>query len=296
VALPSATPVSVAASSSAVPPWNLWNGQDRKRGVILRAGEYLGVADGRWELGGVTVTSTRYAPLRRQSRHRHENPTYFFLIGGEFCDVSSELGSRYPQRFELLFHPAGAWHEGVSGESGRFGLNIEPSVEWLAGFGLEAADLGEYRVDSDPVRGCELLRLANAGMPGEWAADQILEILLPLEPVATEGPDWLKRLDSLLFASDEVRWGLRSLAHELGVHPVYLARVFRQRYRCSVTQWLLRRRLLEAARGLLKGRAASGVAHQAGFADQSHFGRAFRSYLELTPGHFQRRWAEWVAR
>ncbi len=246
-------------------------------------------------MGGVTVTSTRYSALQRQSRHRHENPTYFFLIGGEFCDVSSELGTRYPERFELLFHPAGCWHEGISGESGRCGLNIEPSVEWLAGFGLEASDLGKYRVESDPVRGCELLRLANSGMPGEWASDQILEILLPSEPVAQDGSGWLKRLDSLLFASDGTRWSLRTLASELGVHPVYLARVFRQRYRCSLTQWLLRRRLLEAARGLSDGPSVSDVAHEAGFADQSHFGRAFRSYFELTPGHFQRRWVERVA-
>ena len=254
--------------------------------MTVEAARYWGEVDGQWQLGGLTATLTRYPALQPQRRHRHENPTYFFLLDGAFSDQSTELGYRLPERFELLYHPAGAWHEGISGPEGRYGLNLEIALEELD---LREGDLGEYRLENDPMRCTELLRLILLGLETLDDADPLMEVLLAPQK-RKEAPCWLRRLDSLLDAPADQTWTLRTLADELAVHPVYLARIFRARHGCSVSDWLLRRRLLAAAKGLADGRSASDVAHETGFADQSHFGRAFRAYAGQTPSAFRRRW------
>lgn len=255
----------------------------------LGAHQYWGETERQWDLGGLSVSLTRYPAFQSQARHSHENPTYFFLLGGDFTDVSSERGALAPQRFELLFHPSGAPHEGCSGPKGRFGLNFEPSESWLAKNDLKASDLGSYRIDSDPMRAGELLRLNVCGFEAVQAESQLLEILLPDALESQESPAWFRKVRGLLDSGRP--WSLHSLADELAVHPVYLARVFRARFGVSVSEWLRRRRLVSCARSLMDGRPSSEVAHEEGFADQSHFGRAFRAYFDCTPHEFQRRWA-----
>jgi len=250
----------------------------------------LGDTSQSWNCGGIGVTLTRYPAEQRQPRHRHENLTYFLLLGGEFFDESTEIGTASPTVLDLLFHPAGAWHEGMAGPTGRFGLNIEPTAAALEQFDLGFEDLGPYRVDSQPIRALELLRQASCGFEAPDAEDRLIESLLPPANHIEETPTWVAKLDDLTTGKSGAHWGLRSLAGELHVHPVYLARVFRARYGHSVTEWFLKRRILESARLLLAEHPASEVAFDAGFADQSHFGRAFRTYIGTSPAKFQRHW------
>lgn len=254
--------------------------------MTLGAGQYWGDAFRRWDLDGLAVSLTRYSGIERQARHRHVNPTFFFLLKGQFGDVSEALGSCYPKRFEILFHPAGAWHEGISGPDGRIGVNIEPSPDWLGRNGLVHKDLGPYRVESDPMRSSELLRMVLNGFSCHAVNEQMVELMTCFNRDRMETPAWYRRLDDLLAAG--THWRLLSLATELGVHPVYLARVFRARHGCSVTESLSRRRLLSAVGPLLDGLPSSRAAHEAGFADQSHFGRACLAFTGRTPRELQR--------
>jgi AraC family transcriptional regulator len=249
--------------------------------------QYWGQTTQRWAFDGLSVSLTKYPAAQIQTRHRHENPTFFFLLGGEFGDFSTERGSLYPRRFDLLYHPAGAWHESRCGDDGRWGLNLEPSSQWLSQLELSGSDFGIYRLESDPFRCSELLRLLLLGFESPSAEDQLFEILLAPRESAEESRSWLRRLDELV-REDAARWRLNTLARELAVHPVYLARTFRARYGCSVTEWLNRRRLVESARALLEGRQVSEISHELGFADQSHFGRAFRGLFGTAPTQFQR--------
>jgi AraC family transcriptional regulator len=260
--------------------------------MTLSATQYLGESARRWDLDGLPVTLTRYPACQRQARHRHENPTYFFLLGGEFSDLSDLLGERTPNRFELLFHPSQAWNEGKCGPRGRYGLNVEPTSEWLGRFDLEFDDLGSYRIDGNPVRSLEMLRLATIEFQTSDIVNLMLEILLPDAELPVEDPAWLRKAEALGSNPEGVTWNLSSLAHEVCVHPIHLARVFRRRHGCSVSEWLLCRRLLNAADRLIQGQSASEVAHESGFADQSHFGRVFRTYFGWTPLKFKHLWLE----
>ncbi len=102
-----------------------------------------------------------------------------------------------------------------------------------------------------------------------------------------EPPLWLARIREII---DDSAHGpsVRSLATDAGVHPVYLARQFREWYGCSITQHARRLRARRAARAILQGSSSlSHASYGAGFADHPHMCRVFRRETGLTPTAFR---------
>ena len=100
---------------------------------------------------------------------------------------------------------------------------------------------------------------------------------------------WLEPVRERLHAQLDERPSLDELAASAGVHPVYLARSFRERYGVSIGEYLRRVRLDWAAAQLAATETPLAVlAAEAGFADQSHFTRAFKRHAGLTPARYRR--------
>jgi AraC family transcriptional regulator len=100
---------------------------------------------------------------------------------------------------------------------------------------------------------------------------------------------WLEPVRERLHASLGARLTLADLADSAGVHPVHLARSFRERYGVSVGEYVRRLRLDWAAAELTTtDTPVAAVAAEAGFADQSHVTRAFKRHTGLTPGRYRR--------
>ena len=82
--------------------------------------------------------------------------------------------------------------------------------------------------------------------------------------------------------------GLMSVAAAVEVHPSHLARVFRKFYGCTLGDFLRRVRLEHAVQALSRQeKSLAEVALAAGFCDQSHLTRAFKSHLGMTPAKFR---------
>ena len=102
-------------------------------------------------------------------------------------------------------------------------------------------------------------------------------------------PPWFRRLLDLLHARSDEPLCVSALASEVGVHPVYLARVFRKRLHGTVgeyVRWLRLARSVEAMRQ--RGRSLADIALEAGFYDQAHFSRTFHSGLGRSPAAYRR--------
>jgi AraC family transcriptional regulator len=102
-------------------------------------------------------------------------------------------------------------------------------------------------------------------------------------------PRWLEQARELLHARFADTLSLQAVAASVGVHPAHLARVFRQQYRCSVGAYLRKLRIEFACRQIATSdKSLTEIALAAGFADQSHFSKTFKSLKGMTPSEYQR--------
>jgi AraC family transcriptional regulator len=101
-------------------------------------------------------------------------------------------------------------------------------------------------------------------------------------------PNWLAQVRELLADRFPERLVLDEIAGTVGVHPVHLCRVFRQQYRCTIGDYIRKLRLDCASRQLATSSASlAEIALAAGFADQSHFTKAFRRASGMTPAEWR---------
>ena len=98
-------------------------------------------------------------------------------------------------------------------------------------------------------------------------------------------PYWVEQIKPEVVLSYTENLTLKRLAKENRVHPVYLARVFRKYYLCSLKEYVRNLKLYQAVSELpLKNNSLSEIAYNTGFSDQSHFNRVFKSELGISPG------------
>jgi AraC family transcriptional regulator len=102
-------------------------------------------------------------------------------------------------------------------------------------------------------------------------------------------PPWLKQARAIIVEHFAETLQLAQIAAEVGVHPVYLATAFRQKFGVTIGEFVRRLRIEHACAELMKGDLSlAAIALQAGFVDQSHFSRVFKLYVGITPHKYRR--------
>jgi AraC family transcriptional regulator len=120
----------------------------------------------------------------------------------------------------------------------------------------------------------------------------ILEILAEasrsLSPPDVGCPPWLRRAQEFLHSNFAKPFSLGDVATAAGVHPAYLAREFRRRYRTTPGEYTRRLRVEAAGRALSATDAPlSEIAASLGFSDQSHMGKHFKRLTGFTPAQYR---------
>jgi len=102
-------------------------------------------------------------------------------------------------------------------------------------------------------------------------------------------PVWLREArDRLVESLHHV--SLAAIARERDVHVVHLARAFREHFGLTVGSFVRRHRLIAASRLMRDPQVPlAQIAHQAGFADQSHMTREFKHAFGTTPARWRDR-------
>ena len=121
-----------------------------------------------------------------------------------------------------------------------------------------------------------------------------------LPPVGLKGPapSWLARVRARLESEFRTPLTLAALAADAGVHPVHLQRMFRRHYGRTPAHYAAQLRIAWAQHALSRpDTEIARVALEAGFSDQAHFTRRFRSFTGTTPGDYRKaRCGEWSSR
>jgi AraC family transcriptional regulator len=257
----------------------------------------MDVTSGRM-LGPLSVRVLRYEPGARLARHHHAAATLSLMLEG---DQRESVGRRHYDcaRFSAVLKGPGVEHANQVGPRAARGLfaemspDTEASLRDAAGRPLDAGCFSDGATRHLVRRIGQELRLGRPGasLIVEGLLYELLGTLVRkrgIEPVR-RGTVQLRRALEYLEGHYRTRLTVAEVAGQAGIHPSYLAELFRERYAVSVGEWVRNRRL-EFVREALHNpaRPISSIACQAGFADQSHLTRLFRARFGLTPAGYRR--------
>ncbi len=153
----------------------------------------------------------------------------------------------------------------------------------------------------DPAAAVALGALVSALLDGAPALEthtrflEVCAMLLRRHAVARPGlvplremPAAVRRAREYLHAHLADPVSLAALAAEVGLHPLYLVRVFRRAVGVPPHAYHTQLRVAQAKRRLAAGEPPVVVAAAVGFADQSHLTRHFRRLVGVPPGQYAR--------
>jgi AraC-like DNA-binding protein len=79
-----------------------------------------------------------------------------------------------------------------------------------------------------------------------------------------------------------------TVAEALGYNIDYLGRIYRETYRCTLTEAIQRRRIEKSCEYLLNANATiSQIALKCGFSDPDYFRRIFKRFMQITPSDYR---------
>ena len=225
-------------------------------------------------VAGNTVTVVRYAPFQELETHAHGEEGLTVVLQGTFLE-ESQRGTLVAEAGSIATRPYGMAHTNRFGRDGAVILAVipdsdrfvEPLSEWTR-FDIPAA----FRA------GLRLVARDENALP---------ELLAAINPRARADRMAAVRARRLL-DEPEQRLTVSALAHAMNVHPIHLARQFRQTYGVSVREYRTIQ-LVRRAAALVLGTQTplSQIAHECGFADHSHMCRAFRRVAGWSPSRLR---------
>ena len=242
---------------------------------------------------GIELTELLYAHDVRLPRHAHENAGFSLVLEGRFREgyAARELACR---PHSVSFTPGNAEHTNVFTHAHCFTIELPPPL--LAR--LDGAPL----VDPFEQHGGMLELLAQRLLAECRDADDVTPLAiegLGLEMIAaasraahssgdSQKAPAMRRVRELLEARFARPLRLDEIAAAVGRHPVYVSASFRRAYGETISDFVRRLRVEHARRELARGALPiAEIALQSGFANQSHFTRAFRKAHGVTPAAYR---------
>jgi len=271
----------------------------RKRiGARRRAGSFYGTVVASKNVRGWGFSESIFTEGTITPLHTHD-VAFFYLVVSGICQESFRNTERVNGSPSLIFQPAGEPHrnrwKGLEGRS----FNIE--------IGRRFASL----LDSN----CPLVKepVSFEGGQPVWIAQCMcreFRLFDPFSSLALEGlamelvaacsrelgrcdertvPNWLRQVRDMLQEDLSGRLGLSEISATVGIHPSHLARSFRKHFHCSIGEYQRKARIQRAMEKLTSSTTPiCETALELGFFDQSHFSRAFKCEIGISPRQFQR--------
>jgi AraC family transcriptional regulator len=256
----------------------------------LARGDFLGALRKSVAGGGFCV-ELRIATLPPEAvvEHSHDEAHFILPLDEGYRSLADRAGSGRggPVRAGgLIYNPPGTTHQDCFDVAGGRFLSVSTPVS--SGIGGDRPVLLDDAVSTAAVR-----RLVGGCIrfePGDELAleDQALAMVAVAGQRGTGRaggtPDWLETARDMI-ADLACRQGLevRGIAAVVGVHPVHLARTYRQYFGISPGDAIRRRRADIAMSALAQGLRPIEAAQAAGYADQSHMTREHGRIYGVSP-------------
>lgn len=136
------------------------------------------------------------------------------------------------------------------------------------------------------------LEAASDALEQRWALESFLREFFAAHAVPTSvgvpppPPKAIQRAKEYLRANYARSVTVEELAQVAGLSRAHVIRAFHRTVGLPPHLWLVQVRIAEARRRLVQGTPIAQVAQEAGFADQAHLTRHFKSARGITPGRY----------
>jgi AraC family transcriptional regulator len=246
------------------------------------------------DLGDLRLTETSHAPRTRLAKHRHAFPALTFVLTGRFSEDFGRGRVHECGALSLLIKPGDAVHSNVYSEVGARSFIIECTAENELFRVLECSVPQLVRPRFVPMLLCSYRAFCADAPEQRLLAEEVVLELTREEPDlrnwrTDHRPRWLPHVEEVLREGCRRQLSLTKLAADVGIHPVYLARMFRRHHGKSVGEFMIQSRVrLAMTRLATTDDPISGIAFECGFADQSHLTRMFRREVGVPPARFRR--------
>ena len=257
----------------------------------------LGTPLDRVDAGPFTITRSIYGARQLLPSHAHANACATIVLHGS---VIERVDGR---RFELtrdrfLVRPPAVVHENAYGPRGAECMIVSASADWVANDRVARSVFDTTRVSSIQAPLVVARRIRRELRVGDDASALAIEGL-SLELIAVTArqlgerqhrsvPKWLRDVRDRLHHDFATSLRLSTIARDVGVHPVHLARTFRQCFGCSPGEYVRQRRLDRACAQLVgTARSIAEIGVDAGFSSPSHFATAFRRATGMSPRDYR---------
>jgi AraC family transcriptional regulator len=263
--------------------------------VSFRPGQFYGEAQFGAQ-GSVFDVHAQVATAREEDVqvHTHQDAHFVLVLSGTYISSALDAGEFAPAP-TLIFNPPSTTHR----DRFAMGIGTFVTVSLSAGVFCDLSSHQTLACDSIRIRSARALasafRVAREIRGNRDAAvleSSGWELLanIALSHQVDCPPRWaLRAYEAIMDRATEARLAVGDVADNVGVHPVHLARVFREAWGCSPGE-LLRWRRVDMAADLLRHSSLTGaeIAAEVGFVDQSHMTRAFFAVYGATPGVYRK--------
>jgi AraC family transcriptional regulator len=257
--------------------------------------------DGGWlrqcNLIGFKLTEVYHPAGFERARHTHAQASFHFSFHGGCIEYEGRR-VRESKLFTLSFQPPGHEHSCRCFKEGLRSLSLEMERDWMSRLRDYSIHLDQPESFQSPQIQWLTARLRRELAVMDQASPLVIEALAlelaveaarcQLKSSEQHWPGWLSRAKEFLHAHYREALSLRDVARAAGVHPVHLARTFRQHFHCTVGEYVRGLRIEFACQQIGHADASlPEIAVAAGFYDQSQFSRAFKRVMGVTPTEFR---------
>jgi AraC family transcriptional regulator len=235
-----------------------------------------------FDAGGLQISTVVFPARLRLRTHSHERASISIAPDGWVQTI-----------------PADALHEDVFAGDATQTLIVEADAEAAEALGAHGLEFDEIRYFSDTAIGALAVRIARELEAPDGASPLTVEgLVLELfallarrvsgDADADRSPRWLERARECVHDRFASGFSVADVAAEVRVHPAHLAREFRRHFGVPIGAYARRLRLDSAAARLATtDDPLAEIAYASGFANQSHFTRAFKHHTGLTPARYR---------
>lgn len=250
------------------------------------------------QINDFILSETAHPAKSRLLRHFHSNPYFCFVLQGAYTELYGRK-ELVCNPSTLTFRSAGEEHEDrFHDKDGRvFVVEIPP--RWTEKLRENSLKLDSSIKFQNGLLARLITKLNREFHHTDKASHLVIEGLTieiiaeaarsSVSAVERKEPAWLKRVIELLHSSFFENPTLEHIGLQVGIHPVHLATVFRQKFNCTVGEYTRQLKIEYACRQISSGKLPLiEIALNAGFGDQSHFSKVFKRHTGMPPNEYKK--------